>query len=374
MASMYNKSDLAGIVSHATNQSTPSTSTASILKNSHHNGASTQESSNYHLPNSKSSILTVSSSASVAHMSTNTIAFKVFPSWNRSIMATVHIIQDLRRLEALCTGSTVLVLDTSQISFTLTRDVADRTLLTKETATGNSMSNPPSNGITYSSSTPSMESQHATATTAAATPGSRINVLVSRLWLRIKHTGEVPTTHPRLYKQIPLEQYREAISYSTSMDRGATRSIIFSNPTVIVKFVFHYNAIECSSQVRPTDDSVAPTALQFPWHLIPFLVIIFLIIVVLITYYLHIPDVIYAIILAIKEKRRQMKASKPNTNLDLTKGNFSTEGFKASPFHSHQREMSVCEEPLNYAIFETAAMKAIEFSVFLDEEGPKFRI
>lgn len=31
--------------------------------------------------------------------------------------------------------------------------------------------------------------------------------------------------------------------------------------------------------------------------------------------------------------------------------------------------MSVCEEPLNYAIFETAAMKAIEFSVFLDEEG-----
>ncbi|KAJ7371005.1 hypothetical protein OS493_028624 [Desmophyllum pertusum] len=120
---------------------------------------------------------------------------------------------------------------------------------------------------------------------------------------------------------------------------------------------------------RPTDDSVAPTALQFPWHLIPFLVIIFLIIVVLITYYLHIPDVIYAIILAIKEKRRQMKASKPNTNLDLTKGNFSTEGFKASPFHSHQREMSVCEEPLNYAIFETAAMKAIEFSVFLDEEG-----
>ncbi|KAL9955531.1 hypothetical protein ACROYT_G036867 [Oculina patagonica] len=118
----------------------------------------------------------------------------------------------------------------------------------------------------------------------------------------------------------------------------------------------------------PTDDPVTTPALQFPWHLVPFLVIIFVIAVVLITYYLHVPDIVETIILAIKEKRRQMKASKPdNASLDLTKGNFSTEGLKTSHFHSYQREVFY-EEALNYAFFETEATKAIEFSVHLDDE------
>ena len=119
---------------------------------------------------------------------------------------------------------------------------------------------------------------------------------------------------------------------------------------------------------HPTDAPVTPPGLQFPWHLVPFLVIIFVIIVVLFTYYLHIPDIVDAVILAIKDKRRQMKASKPNdASLDLTKGNFSTEGLKTSHFHSYQREVFY-EEALNYAFFETEATKAIEFSVHLDDE------
>lgn len=119
---------------------------------------------------------------------------------------------------------------------------------------------------------------------------------------------------------------------------------------------------------HPTDDPVTPPALQFPWHLVPFLVIIFIIAVVIITYYLHIPDIAETIILAIKEKKRQMKALKPNNaSLDLTKGNFSTEGLKTSHLHSYQREVFY-EEALNYAFFETEATKAIAFSVNLDNE------
>lgn len=116
-------------------------------------------------------------------------------------------------------GKHSLVLDTSQISFTLTRDVEDRTLLTKETATGNSMSNPPSNGITYSSSTPSMESQHATATTAAATPGSRIT-----FWSHdsVTHQANGRGIHDssETLQTDSLRTVQEAISYSTAMDRG----------------------------------------------------------------------------------------------------------------------------------------------------------
>lgn len=96
-----------------------------------------------------------------------------------------------------------------------------------------------------------------------------------------------------------------------------------------------------------------------------------MIIVVLITYYLRIPEIVEAIILAIKEKRRQMKESKTdNASLDLTKGNFSTEGLKTSNFHSYQREVFY-EEALNYAFFETEVTKAIEFSVHLDDEERK---
>ena len=63
-----------------------------------------------------------------------------------------------------------------------------------------------------------------------------------------------------------------------------------------------------------------------------------------------------------------MKASKPNNqSINLTKGNFSTEGFKTSLFHSYQREVFY-EEGLNYAFFEMEATKAIEFSVRLDDE------
>ena len=89
---------------------------------------------------------------------------------------------------------------------------------------------------------------------------------------------------------------------------------------------------------------------------------------VLFTYYLRIPDIVDALILAIKEKRRQLDASKvDNQSLNLTKGNFSTEGFKTSLFHSYQREVFY-EEGLNYAFFEKGATKAIEFSVRLDDE------
>jgi len=113
---------------------------------------------------------------------------------------------------------------------------------------------------------------------------------------------------------------------------------------------------------------VTPPASQFPWHLTPFLFIIFVIIVVLLTYYLHVPAVVDALIHAIKDKRRQMKASKQNNHsINLTKGNFSTEGFKTSPFHSYQREVFY-KEGLNYAFFEMEATKAIEFSVRLDDE------
>lgn len=66
--------------------------------------------------------------------------------------------------------------------------------------------------------------------------------------------------------------------------------------------------------------------------------------------------------------RRQTKASKPNNQSgNLTKGNFSTEGFKTSLFHSYQREVFY-EDELNYAFFEMEATKAIEFSVRLDNE------
>lgn len=89
---------------------------------------------------------------------------------------------------------------------------------------------------------------------------------------------------------------------------------------------------------------------------------------VFLTYYLRVPDIVHALILAIKEKRRQMNASKAdNQSPSLTKGTFSTEGFKTSHFHSYQREVFY-EEGLNYALFEMEATKAIEFSVRLDDE------
>ena len=119
---------------------------------------------------------------------------------------------------------------------------------------------------------------------------------------------------------------------------------------------------------HPTEDSVTPPSFRFPWHLTPFLVIIFVIIVVLFTYYLRVPDLVDALILAFKEKRRQMNASKAdNQSSSLTKGNFSTEGFKTSLFHSYQREVFY-KEGLNYAFFEVEATKAIEFSVRLDDD------
>ena len=63
-----------------------------------------------------------------------------------------------------------------------------------------------------------------------------------------------------------------------------------------------------------------------------------------------------------------MNASKAdNQSPNLTKGNFSTEGFKTSLFHSYQREV-LYEEGLNYSLFEMEATKAIEFSVRLDDE------
>ena len=63
-----------------------------------------------------------------------------------------------------------------------------------------------------------------------------------------------------------------------------------------------------------------------------------------------------------------MNASKvDNQSPSLTKGNFSTEGFKTSLFHSYQRDVFY-EEGLNYAFFETEATKTIEFSVRLNDE------
>lgn len=128
---------------------------------------------------------------------------------------------------------------------------------------------------------------------------------------------------------------------------------------------YHFSSLAPS---YPTDKPDTPAPLQFPWHLIPFLVIIFLILVVLVTYYLRIPDLVEVIILAIKEKRKQIKESKQNNdNRGLRKGNFSTEGLQTSQFHSYQREVFY-EEALNYAFFEMAAMKTIEFSVRLKDE------
>ena len=124
----------------------------------------------------------------------------------------------------------------------------------------------------------------------------------------------------------------------------------------------------------PTGKPDRPPILKFPWHLTPFLVIIFIILVVLATYYLRVPDIVQAIILAVKEKRKKEKESKANdldldtANLDLRKGNFSTEGLQTSHFHSYQREVFY-EEALNYAFFEKAAMKTVEFSVRLDDEN-----
>jgi len=116
---------------------------------------------------------------------------------------------------------------------------------------------------------------------------------------------------------------------------------------------------------QPPTVEVSPVALQFPWNLIPFLIIILILIVVLITYYLRIPDVIEAIIFATKDRRKRIKASKPDENLNLTKGNFAA-SFKASTFHSYQREL-IYDDALNYALFEKNT-KAIEFSIHLDEE------
>ena len=87
---------------------------------------------------------------------------------------------------------------------------------------------------------------------------------------------------------------------------------------------------------------------------------------VLITYYLRIPDIIEAIILAMKDRRKKTKGSKPDESLNLTKGNFSVAGLKESSFHSYQRELFY-DDALNYAMFEKDT-KAIEFSIHLEEE------
>ena len=112
-----------------------------------------------------------------------------------------------------------------------------------------------------------------------------------------------------------------------------------------------------------TSPPASPPSLQFPWHLIPFMVLLFILIVILITYYLRIPEIIEAIILAMKDGRKKTKADE---SLNLTKGNFSVAGFKASSFHSYQRELFY-DEALNYAMFEKDT-KAVEFSVHLEEE------
>ena len=87
---------------------------------------------------------------------------------------------------------------------------------------------------------------------------------------------------------------------------------------------------------------------------------------ILITYYLRIPDLIEAIIIAMKDRKKKTKASKADESLSLTKGNFSVAGLKASTFHSYQRELFY-DDALNYAMFEKDT-KAIEFSVHLEEE------
>lgn len=90
-----------------------------------------------------------------------------------------------------------------------------------------------------------------------------------------------------------------------------------------------------------------------------------MLLVALFTYCLRIADIIDAIILAIKE-RRKLKGVKHDKNaFRITQGNFSTAGLNASSFHSYQRELFY-EDDLNFALFEDT--KDIEFSVEFDEE------
>ena len=131
-----------------------------------------------------------------------------------------------------------------------------------------------------------------------------------------------------------------------------------------LKYMFPLMIFSAPSH-RPGDS--ATPALKFPWHLIPFLVFLFLIIVVLFTYYLRTPDIIGTIILALKERRKHMKASKQNKRFNLTKRNLSIAGFESSTFHSYQRELFY-DATLNYGMFEQSKTKAIEFSVHFDEE------
>ena len=153
-------------------------------------------------------------------------------------------------------------------------------------------------------------------------------------------------------------KYRKQSNKSTNFLRELYKVIRLLNRDF---FLFHFIV-----PPSPPPEGDTQSVLPFPWHLIPFMVIIFILIVIFIAHYLRIADIIDAIILILKDKKRKEKASKKEKrNLDMIKGNFSTAGFKASTFHSYQRELFY-EDALNFSLFENT--KAIEFSIQLDEE------
>lgn len=112
-------------------------------------------------------------------------------------------------------------------------------------------------------------------------------------------------------------------------------------------------------------DAEVPSVFRFPWHLIPFIVIILMLLVALFTYYLRIAGIIHAIILALKERRKLKGIKQDKSAFNINQGSFSTAGFNAPSFHSYQRELFY-EDALDLALFEEK--KDNEFSVELDEE------
>ena len=112
-------------------------------------------------------------------------------------------------------------------------------------------------------------------------------------------------------------------------------------------------------------DAEVPSVFRFPWHLIPFIIIILVLLVALFTYYLRIADIIHAIILAIKERSKLKGTKQDKSALKMNQENFSTAGFNDPSFHSYQRELFY-EDGLDLPLFEDK--KDNEFSVELDEE------
>lgn len=117
---------------------------------------------------------------------------------------------------------------------------------------------------------------------------------------------------------------------------------------------------------HPPSDEAPPPTLLFPWHLIPFIIVILILTLALLTYYLRIPNIVDTIIISIKDKRKKTKAAKSDQSRNLNEGNFFPAGFKASAFHSYQREIFY-DDALNYAMFEKNT-KAVEFSFHLEED------